>query len=165
MNFFKTALRIDFQEASLDDEQFMQEYFNLNLSKINDRWKKLSFKTDFTEGERLLFELILKLREDIKGLEQRILSENSLLELEQKANLCGVNFENLQLLETCLKQNQIYYGRFELNRSKIALFFEALDEKTAKIIKIKNEDKQEYDAFVVQMQREMIKTLKGNDNE
>lgn len=166
LNFFKTALKIHFQSTSEDESSpFMQEYLSLNLAHLNDRWKKLGLKVDFTEGEALLFDLILSLKQDVKNLEQKLFEKEALLRLEHEANLCGINFEHIQIKENLFVKNQIYYARFELNHTKIALFIRALSANEAEIYKIKKEDKQYYDAFVTQMQRDMIKSLKGYKDE
>ncbi len=46
---------------------------------------------------------------------------------------------------------------------KIAIFIKAQSQTLAKIIKIKPEDKMAFDAFVVEIQRNMIRNKKGQE--
>ncbi|EII8307978.1 hypothetical protein LI817_001603, partial [Campylobacter jejuni] len=52
---------------------------------------------------------------------------------------------------------------FDLNNQKIAIFIKAQSQTLAKIIKIKPEDKMAFDAFVVEIQRNMIRNKKGQE--
>ena len=61
-----------------------------------------------------------------------------------------------------MEKDKQYYMRFEINNQKIALFIEAQSENLAKMIKIKPEDRIIYDAFVVEIQRDMIRSKKGD---
>ncbi|WP_243832582.1 hypothetical protein [Campylobacter sp. US33a] len=164
MNFFTTGLKIEFQKSDLSDSVFLQEYLNLNANKTLAKWKKLSSRTDFSEGERLVFDLLLELKSDIVSLKQSN-EEKSLLELGQKGFICAMNFECLKFSEELLESGSEYYARFDLNSQKIAVFLKALDANTAKIIKIKSDDESVYSAFVVEIQRDMIKNLKGKDEQ
>ena len=51
----------------------------------------------------------------------------------------------------------------DLNNQKIAIFIKAQSQTLAKIIKIKPEDKMAFDAFVVEIQRNMIRNKKGQE--
>lgn len=161
LNLFKAGLNAEFEVCKVDDSYFLQEYLNINTSSKLGKWKKLTSKMDFEESERLIFELLLSLKEDIAKMESYILKQDKLLPLSQRAVIGALNFEYLNFLEPVLQRDQEYYMRFEIDNQKVALFVRAQSENLAKIIKIKAEDRVLYDAFVVEIQRDMIRNKKG----
>ncbi|TQR27847.1 hypothetical protein [Campylobacter sp. MIT 97-5078] len=163
VSFFKTALKIEFEESTLDDIRFNEEFISLNSNAQIMRFKKLAQKIELSESEELLFNMLISVKESITRLELK--DKEFLITLQNKAHISGVHYENLEFLDTNLVQNQVYYARLKINNKEIAFFIKALDEKTASIIKIKSEDKALYDAFVAQTQRELIKEMKGKENE
>ncbi|EGC8815170.1 TPA: hypothetical protein R8U17_001534, partial [Campylobacter coli] len=62
-----------------------------------------------------------------------------------------------------LEEGKEYYIRFDLNNQKMAIFAKAQNKKLAQIIKIKPEDRIAFDAFVVQLQRDMIRNKKDKN--
>ncbi|EAJ4311423.1 hypothetical protein ACMTOR_001689, partial [Campylobacter jejuni] len=86
-----------------------------------------------------------------------------LIPLKQKGVIESLNFEYLNFLDTILEEDKEYYLRFDLNNQKIAIFIKAQSQTLAKIIKIKPEDKMAFDAFVVEIQRNMIRNKKGQE--
>ena len=163
LNLFKAGLSAEFQSCDVNDSYFLQEYLNINLSSKLSKWKKLASKVDFEDSEKLIFDLILSLKEDIVKLENRLLNQDKLLPLSQKGIIDALNFEYLNFLEPLLQKDKHYYMRFEINGQKIALFALAQSENLAKIIKIKAEDRILYDAFTVEIQRDMIRNRKENN--
>lgn len=161
LNLFRVGLSAEFEICDINDSYFLQEYLNINSSSKLGRWRKLASKVDFEENERLIFELLLSLKEDISRIENYLSRQDRLLPLSQKGVISALNFEYLNFLESLLQKGREYYMRFDINNQKIALFVHAQDENLAKIIKIKAEDRVLYDAFVVEIQRDMIRNKKG----
>ncbi|ARJ55873.1 hypothetical protein [Campylobacter cuniculorum] len=162
LNLFKAGLSAEFQSCDINDSYFLQEYLNININSRLNKWKKLASKVDFEESEKLIFELLLSLKEDIARLQNNLSEQDKLLPLSQKGIIDALNFEYLNFLEPLLEKDKQYYMRFEINNQKIALFIEAQSENLAKMIKIKPEDRIIYDAFVVEIQRDMIRSKKGD---
>ncbi|EFP1253819.1 hypothetical protein HPX13_001641, partial [Campylobacter jejuni] len=127
------------------------------------KWKKLALRIDFDEGEKIIFDLLLSLKEDILRLENSLDKNKELIPLKQKGVIESLNFEYLNFLDTILEEDKEYYLRFDLNNQKIAIFIKAQSQTLAKIIKIKPEDKMAFDAFVVEIQRNMIRNKKGQE--
>lgn len=118
---------------------------------------------DFDEGEKIIFDLLLSLKEDILRLEDSLDKNKDLLVLKQKGVVESLNFEYLNFLDEILEEGKEYYIRFDLNNQKMAIFAKAQNKKLAQIIKIKPEDRIAFDAFVVQLQRDMIRNKKDKN--
>ncbi|EDP4246199.1 hypothetical protein JKL93_001746, partial [Campylobacter jejuni] len=139
------------------------EYLKLGAISQILKWKKLALRIDFDEGEKIIFDLLLSLKEDILRLENSLDKNKELIPLKQKGVIESLNFEYLNFLDTILEEDKEYYLRFDLNNQKIAIFIKAQSQTLAKIIKIKPEDKMAFDAFVVEIQRNMIRNKKGQE--
>ncbi|EAI0351555.1 hypothetical protein E0093_08820, partial [Campylobacter jejuni] len=139
------------------------EYLKLGAISQILKWKKLALRIDFDEGEKIIFDLLLSLKEDILRLENSLDKNKELIPLKQKGVVESLNFEYLNFLDTILEEDKEYYLRFDLNNQKIAIFIKAQSQTLAKIIKIKPEDKMAFDAFVVEIQRNMIRNKKGQE--
>lgn len=161
LNLFKADLKIEFEACDLNDNLFLQEYLSINTNRQLAKWKKLAYRVDFEDSEKIIFDLLLSLKEDISRIENHLFKKNKLLALSQLDTINLLNFEYINFKNENLIENQEYYARFEINDQKIAFYFKALNRKLAKIIKIKSEDQDVYNAFVVEIQRDIIKTFKG----
>ena len=162
MKFFDTALKLEFEPYDDENLTLLQEFHQTNNAALN-RWKKLASKVNFSEGEELLFNLLLSLKDDIIKLEDKINQKNSFAPLKFKNIVCGIAFEGIKLQDECLQGDAVYYGRIELNHQVISFFFKALDTRQGVITQIKKEDSTLYDNFVVEMQRQIINTSKGKE--
>ena len=165
LTLFKSSISVNFDENSKQEDRFLQEYFALNLNSKLTRFKKMAAKIEFSEGEELIFNLLLSLKNDILRLEAKIEQQNNLLELSYSSVICAIHYEYMRLADALLKENEIYYMRFSIEGQDIALFTKAVDDRTVKIVKFKNDDKILYDSFVAQMQREFLQDRKRKINE
>lgn len=165
LNLFKAGIKLEFQACDINDNYFLQEYLSINANTRLTKWKKLALKMDFEESEKLIFDLLLSLKEDIIKLESHLIKNQELLNLKNKSIIDSLNFEYLLISDDLLEKDQEYYFRFEINNHKIALFTKATTSNLAKIVKIKPEDQMTYDAFVVEIQRSIIRASKGVENE
>ncbi|ELZ6308091.1 hypothetical protein UXX41_001496, partial [Campylobacter jejuni] len=147
----------------IENNRFLGEYLKLGAISQILKWKKLALRIDFDEGEKIIFDLLLSLKEDILRLENSLDKNKELIPLKQKGVIESLNFEYLNFLDTILEEDKEYYLRFDLNNQKIAIFIKAQSQTLAKIIKIKPEDKMAFDAFVVEIQRNMIRNKKGQE--
>ncbi|EOH7599602.1 hypothetical protein ACMCAT_001669, partial [Campylobacter jejuni] len=149
--------------CEIENNRFLGEYLKLGAISQILKWKKLALRIDFDEGEKIIFDLLLSLKEDILRLENSLDKNKELIPLKQKGVVESLNFEYLNFLDTILEEDKEYYLRFDLNNQKIAIFIKAQSQTLAKIIKIKPEDKMAFDAFVVEIQRNMIRNKKGQE--
>lgn len=163
MTFFKTSLKLSFEQIDKNEDQFLEEYLNLGKSADFSRLKKLASKIDFSEGEEFLFHMLLGIKEDLSELKLRILKQDELLKLANEENISAFNFEHFKLAKASLIPANKYYARLELSSHLISFFFIAKENDLAEISKIKADDKALWDNFVVQMQRDMIKDLRSKN--
>lgn len=163
MKLFKAGFKAEFSQCEIENTHFLNEYLKLGAISQLNKWKKLALRVDFEESEKLIFDLLLSLKEDVLRLENTLAKEKELLALEKQAMVDELNFEYIHFLEPCLDKEKEYYVRFELNNQQIALFLKAQNIHLAKIVKIKPEDKIAYDAFVVELQRNAIREKKGQE--
>lgn len=164
MKFFDTALKIEFELCEGENLAFLQEFNQISNSAVS-KWKKLANKVNFSEGEELLFNLLLSLKDDFIKLEDKIYQKNSFLSLKKESKISGIAFDGIRLNDECLQEEALYYARIEINHQNISFFFKALNSTQALITQMKKEDKNSYDIFVVEMQRQMINATKGQNNE
>ncbi|HDZ5243296.1 TPA: hypothetical protein RTJ10_001537 [Campylobacter jejuni] len=160
---FKAGFEVHLECCEIENNRFLGEYLKLGTISQILKWKKLALRIDFDEGEKIIFDLLLSLKEDILRLENSLDKNKELIPLKQKGVIESLNFEYLNFLDTILEEDKEYYLRFDLNNQKIAIFIKAQSQTLAKIIKIKPEDKMAFDAFVVEIQRNMIRNKKGQE--
>lgn len=160
---FKAGFETHLECCEIENNRFLGEYLKLGAISQILKWKKLALRIDFDEGEKIIFDLLLSLKEDILRLENSLDKNKELIPLKQKGVIESLNFEYLNFLDTILEEDKEYYLRFDLNNQKIAIFIKAQSQTLAKIIKIKPEDKMAFDAFVVEIQRNMIRNKKGQE--
>ncbi|HEB9325189.1 TPA: hypothetical protein RZK34_001274 [Campylobacter jejuni] len=163
LTLFKAGFETHLECCEIENNRFLGEYLKLGAISQILKWKKLALRIDFDEGEKIIFDLLLSLKEDILRLEKSLDKNKELIPLKQKGVVESLNFEYLNFLDTILEEDKEYYLRFDLNNQKIAIFIKAQSQTLAKIIKIKPEDKIAFDAFVVEIQRNMIRNKKGQE--
>ncbi|HEB9353542.1 TPA: hypothetical protein RZK46_001531 [Campylobacter coli] len=163
ISLFKAGFEASLECCDIENNHFLQEYLKLGAISQLSKWKKLALRVDFDEGEKIIFDLLLSLKEDILSLEDSLDKNKDLLALKQKGVVESLNFEYLNFLDEILEEGKEYYIRFDLNNQKMAIFAKAQNKKLAQIIKIKPEDRIAFDAFVVQLQRDMIRNKKDKN--
>ncbi len=163
ISLFKAGFEASLECCDIENNHFLQEYLKLGAISQLSKWKKLALRVDFDEGEKIIFDLLLSLKEDILRLEDSLDKNKDLLTLKQKGVVKSLNFEYLNFLDEILEEGKEYYIRFDLNNQKMAIFARAQNKKLAQIIKIKPEDRIAFDAFVVQLQRDMIRNKKDKN--
>ncbi|HEB9333717.1 TPA: hypothetical protein RZK42_001552 [Campylobacter coli] len=163
ISLFKAGFEASLECCDIENNHFLQEYLKLGAISQLSKWKKLALRVDFDEGEKIIFDLLLSLKEDILRLEDSLDKNKDLLALKQKGVVESLNFEYLNFLDEILEEGKEYYIRFDLNNQKMAIFVKAQNKKLAQIIKIKPEDRIAFDAFVVQLQRDMIRNKKDKN--
>lgn len=163
ISLFKAGFEASLECCDIENNHFLQEYLKLGAISQLSKWKKLALRVDFDEGEKIIFDLLLSLKEDILRLEDSLDKNKDLLTLKQKGVVESLNFEYLNFLDEILEEGKEYYIRFDLNNQTMAIFARAQNKKLAQIIKIKPEDRIAFDAFVVQLQRDMIRNKKDKN--
>lgn len=164
LNFFESSLELEFEKNKERKEEFLQEFLTSNNYVNLNKWKKLASRVEFSEGEELIFDLLLDIKQELFYLKNEINKTDTFLVLEEKSLINGVNFSHIRLRDKCLQVDEEYYGKIIINSKKISFFFKALSENEAKITQIKSDDESIYNGFIVDVQRMMIKILKEQTN-
>lgn len=160
MKFFNTALSLEFERFEDENLAFIED-FNKGAN-LQNKWKKLAAKIDFSEGEELLFKMLLSLQESVLRLENK---NDKTPKLKQKAMICALNFSGFKLQKNAFEKDALYYAKIHIDNELVKLFFRALSENEGEISQIKKDDKTMLDAFVVEIQRQEILKNKGDKNE
>lgn len=172
MRLVPANLDIVFEEASDREIEFLREFDKLSGNEDDPlgAWiKRAKAKGDTKESDQVILTLLVELHRKFDELNAYIKNEKFVkLELAQSSVLEGINFENFRIKEAKFKEGARYYGRIFMPifpKRDVAIFFEALDEKTAKITRINESDESDYNGYVTARERAMIRELKEMKDE
>lgn len=167
MRLVPANLDIVFEEALGRESEFLREFDKLSGNEDDPlgAWiKRAKAKGDTKESDQVILTLLVELHRKFDELNAYIKNEKFVkLELAQSGVLDGINFENFRIKEAKFKEGARYYGRIFMPifpKRDVAIFFEALDKKTAKITRINESDESDYNGYVTARERAMIRELK-----
>ncbi|WP_314990812.1 hypothetical protein [uncultured Campylobacter sp.] len=167
MRLVPANLDIVFEEALGRESEFLREFDKLSGNEDDPlgAWiKRAKAKGDTKESDQVILTLLVELHRKFDELNAYIKNEKFVkLELAQSSVLDGINFENFRIKEAKFKEGARYYGRIFMTifpKRDVAIFFEALDEETAKITRINESDESDYNGYVTARERAMIRELK-----
>ena len=165
MRLVPANLDIVFEEASGRESEFLREFDKLSGNEDDPlgAWiKRAKAKGDTKESDQVILTLLVELHRKFDELNAYIKNEKFVkLELAQSSVLEGIK-------EAKFKNGAGYYGRIFMPifpKRDVAIFFEALDEKTAKITRINESDESDYNGYVTARERAMIRELKEMNDE
>ena len=172
MRLVPANLDIVFEEADNRESEFLREFDKLSGNEDDPlgAWiKRAKAKGDTKESDQVILTLLVELHRKFDELNAYIKNEKFIkLELAQSGVLEGINFENFRIKEAKFKNGARYYGRIFMPifpKRDVAIFFEALDKKTAKITRINESDESDYNGYVTARERAMIRELKEMKDE
>ena len=172
MRLVPANLDIVFEEADNRESAFLREFDKLSGNEDDPlgAWiKRAKAKGDTKESDQVILTLLVELHRKFDELNAYIKNEKFIkLELAQSGVLEGINFENFRIKEAKFKNGARYYGRIFMPifpKRDVAIFFEALDEKTARITRINESDESDYNGYVTARERAMIRELKEMKDE
>ena len=167
MRLVPANLDIVFEEADNRESEYLREFDKLSGNEDDPlgAWiKRAKAKGDTKESDQVILTLLVELHRKFDELNAYIKNEKFIkLELAQSGVLEGINFENFRIKEAKFKNGARYYGRIFMPifpKRDVAIFFEALDEKTARITRINESDESDYNGYVTARERAMIRELK-----
>lgn len=160
-----TTSSISFSKSNGDDK-FEREFLALRAGEPIDLWlKSMSAKKTNEASDSILTTLLVELHKKVDRLERVLNNQNeqqSLLEFNDiQIDLIG--FEHFKLKEPLLVPNEIYFARVKLPifpKREMTLFFEALDDKLAKLAKIGEVDERDWSLHITSVERSMIRVQK-----
>ena len=172
MRLVPANLDIVFEEAGERESEFLREFDKLSGNEDDPlgAWiKRAKAKGETKESDQVILTLLVELHRKFDELNAYIKNEKFVkLELAQSSVLEGINFENFRIKEAKFKEGARYYGRIFMPifpKRDVAIFFEALVEKTAKITHINESDESDYNGYVTARERAMIRELKEMKDE
>ena len=169
MRLVPANLDIVFEEVGERESEFLREFDKLSGNEDDPlgAWmKRAKAKGDTKESDQVILTLLVEIHRKFDELNAYIKNEKFIkLELAQSSALDGINFENFRIKEAKFKEGVGYYGRIFMPifpKRDVAIFFEALDEKIARITRINESD---YNGYVTARERAMIRELKEMNDE
>jgi hypothetical protein len=160
-------IEITFSFADKDEESFKREYHSLSESDDDPigQWLKLAkARGETSETDQVLLNLIVELHRKIDQLEAYIKQEvPKRVELDFKADIDAIGFEHFRLKQGILQKDNIYYGRLLMPvypKRDVPIYFKALNQNIAKILKMHERDEKEYNAYVTARERVLIREMR-----
>lgn len=162
------TIPIIYDLADTNPEKYEIEFDQ--MSELNDdpigQWLKTArARGDAADSDPVVLNLLVELYRKIDRLEQ-ILTTNTpqCLILTCETMIESIGYEHFKIKEDAFETGKLYYARVKMPvhpKRDIAIFFEAVDERLAKIIRIHHRDENEWAAYLTARERALIRQLKG----
>ncbi len=160
-------LEIDFDFAKSGAEEFEREYQSLSESDDDPigQWLKIAkARGETKETDPVLLNLLVELHRKVDQLTQIVKNEEpKRIPLSMHAEIEAIGFEHFRLKEPLLQKSERYYGRIAMPvfpKRDVAIWFEALDSRVAKIVRMHERDIKEWNSYVTARERIMIREMK-----
>lgn len=167
-----TSLKIVFEEGTSDNETFRREFMSLLMlhdDPLSVWLKSDKIRKESEDTDKILLTLIAELHRKVDILSLRLTTEGPLyLPLRYQGSLNAIGYGYIGFDSEVLEEGRCYYGRIDMPtfpRRQIALFFEALSSKIAKITLMHEDDKKDWSAYMAACERVMIRQMKGKESE
>lgn len=157
-------------EFSLDEnenERFKREYDSLAESDDDavGQWLKLAkARGETSESDQVMLTLVTELHRKVDQILKRLENrENEFITLEEESEIDGINFDFFALKTDRFVPGKKYYGRISMPtfpKRDVAVYFKAMDNRTAEIVLMHQRDRKEWDSYVTSRERAMIRELK-----
>ncbi|WP_457596069.1 hypothetical protein [Hydrogenimonas sp.] len=161
-------LAIEFEAVGPETREAFEREFQ-RLSETDEdpigQWLKIAkARGETKETDPVLLHLLVELHRKVDALTQIVKNEEpERLELAQSGEIEAIGFDHFRLREAALRPGALYYGRIEMPlfpKRDMGVWFEALDEKTAKIERLHERDEKEWSQYVTARERVMIREMK-----
>jgi hypothetical protein len=163
----KAPISLVFSEAAINEDEYKREFAQLHESDDDpiSQWLKLAkAKGETSDSDPVLLNLVVELHRKIDALEQFLKNEESKrISLNSVADIESIGFEHFKLSNEILQEGIIYYGRVEMPvhpKRDVAIFFKAIDNSLASIIKMHERDEKEWGAYLTARERVLIREAK-----
>lgn len=170
MRLVPANLDIVFEEVGDRESEFLAEFNRLNVNEedpLGAWFKRAKARGDTKESDQVLLTLVMELHRKFDELNALVRNETTTkLELKNGCALESIGFDGLGIREDLLSVGEIYYARISMPvfpKRDIGLFFEAVTQKTGKIIKMHENDESDFNGYVTSRERIMIRELRGKD--
>ena len=160
-------ISIVFSEAEVNKEAYEREYQQLSESDDDpiSQWLKLAkARGETAESDPVLLNLMVELHRKVDALEMLLKNETpKRLSLTHEAHIRAIGFEHFELEEPLLQEGKEYYGRITMPvypKRDIGVFFKAVSQNLAQIIKMHERDEKEWAAYLTARERILIREAK-----
>lgn len=163
----KAPLKIEFSKVIDNYDAFKME-FDL-LSENNDDpiglWlKNIRARGKIIDENEPLLQLLVELHRKIDKLNARFDDEiREYIKLDSSCNLDSIGHNILLFRDDVLEVDQLYYSRLDIAVfpiRKMPIFFEALNQNTAKITLMHSRDIVDFDSYIASKERANIREEK-----
>ena len=156
--------------SKLSDEK-LEEYSRefQQLSDIDEdpisQWLKLAkARGETRDTDDVLLNLLVELHRKIDKLEMELKGEKpSRVELDVDADIDSIGHEHFHIKDGVLELGVEYYGRVTMPihpKRDVAVYFKAIDNSLAEIIKIHEADAKEWSSYLAARERVLIREAK-----
>ncbi len=160
-------LDIDFDPGDRNSEEFEREYQRLSETDEDPigQWLKIAkARGETRDTDPVLLNLIIELHRKVDQLTQIVKNEEpQRIPLSHSGHIESIGFEHFRLSEPMLEPKKLYYGRIAMPvfpKRDVAVWFEAIDPKLAKIVRMHERDIKEWNSYVTARERIMIREMK-----
>jgi len=168
IRFIPTSLDLVFEEVyDSNKAKFQEEYNSLSEyenSDIEDWLKKAKAKGLLEDSDKVLVALLVELHKKVDRLEDILKQkEKNLVELQLSSKIIGINFDYIKSDGLDFLSGYSYYARVTMPtfpKREIPLFLNGVEKNIAKISLISQKNLEDWNSFVMQKEREMIRELK-----
>jgi len=164
-------LEIAFAPAEGAIEKYEREYQRLSETDEDPigQWLKIAkARGETKETDPVLLHLIVELHRKIDQLTDIVKNEEpERLELPFHEEIEAIGFDHFRLENPRLNRQKRYYGRLTMPlfpKRDVGVWFEAVDERLAKIIRMHEGDEKEWSSYVTARERIMIREMRGKSS-
>ncbi len=158
------VLNIEFDLVSKNRELFQKEFNKLAHSDEDPvgQWLKLAkARGETNESDQVLLTLLVELHRKVDELSAYVKNERpEFVPLSNKGEIDSIGFEHFRLAKNQLIVKEEYYARVSMPtfpKREMPLYFTAIDEKTAEIKLLHEQDEKDWNAYMVARERVMIR--------
>jgi hypothetical protein len=167
----QSSIHLSFSKSlELNSDIFRDEY--RKMAEVDDdpvgTWLKMATaRGDTRDSDKVLLTLITELHRKLNDISDKLdKRDKSRVKLEENADIDSIGFGYFRLEKPCLKIGTKYYGRIDMPtfpQREVPLYFEAQDERLAKILIMHDRDVKDWDAYVASRERVMIREAKERE--
>jgi len=163
VNLIRTALKIEFGELEGREESFAKEFesFSETDSDPLSQWLKRAKARSGTEDmDEITMYLLVQLHKKVDELTKLVKNEHDeFAKLEYREDISGCWYTDIVLESDVFTPSSKYYARISMPlfpQRIVPLYLEAVDSKSAKIVKMHERDRHDWDSYLITKEREQI---------
>lgn len=164
MRLVSAELKVSFE---LDNGSFESE-FSSSHNGLDEWMSMLRAKEGGENTDPLTLKVLTEVLRKLENIENMLSDEKSSNTLANSAVADKIGYEGFGFALPCLEAGKSYFARVVIKgfvSKNIKLFFEAVDEKTAKITRISKFDEKEWASNVARYEMGAIRAKKQKDND